>query len=582
MIHSFDQALDVVLQNAPPLPPQWVALDDLVGRVVAEDISAPYDLPCWDNSEMDGFAVRAADCRPFARLTVSGFIPAGASAEGLSVEQGTAIRIMTGAPIPAGADAVVPIEQVTDEKNSVIISKQVDRGDYIRFRGSDISSGEVMICAGQVLRPADINLLASFSLSGAKVHSRPRVAILSTGDELVPVGEQPGRGQLIDSNSHSLAAAVREIGATPIMLGIARDTLESLRDRLSAGLQADVLITSAGVSTGDRDLVREVLAASGVRQLFWRINIKPGGPTAFATLGKRLIFSLPGNPVSSMIAFDQLVRPALLALMGFQASTRPPIRVRLLAPLVNETRKLRFLRVRVSESAEGYWAESAGDQNTGIVSTMIRANGIAILPPDCPRRDKGEWVDVQLLEPLVRDQAGCARGSASALPTVKALSFIARSGTGKTTLLERVIGELSRRGYRVGSVKTVSHHFEVDRSGKDSFRLAQAGSIATMICAPDKLALIKNLSSACDISGLLASYFYDCDIVLIEGDKEGPLPKIEVFRSGCSDSLLCAERSAANCIAVASDCPLDIHLPLLDLNSPVRVADFIVSEVLSR
>lgn len=399
MVLSFAGALQLILQHSKPLSAELTGLEALVGRVSAEDIAAPWDLPRWDNSEMDGFAVRTADCKPFVRLKVDDFLPAGASAEGVSVKRGTAVRIMTGAPIPTGGDAIVPIEHTVHDNASVTINNKVCLGDYIRFRGSDIPAGEVLIKAGTVLRPAEINLLASFSRMQARVYRRPRVAILSTGDELVPPGASAGRGQISDSNAYSLMAAIQEIGAEALLLGIAQDNLDSLRGKVAEGLRADVLITSAGVSSGDRDLVREVLDEAGVRRLFWKVNIKPGGPTAFGLKGEKLVFSLPGNPVSSMIGFEQLVRPALLRLMGHEKVIRSVVKARVKSSLVNETKKLRFLRVKATETPEGLFVESAGNQNTGILKTMIRANAIAILPPDCSRLSAGALVDIQLLNP---------------------------------------------------------------------------------------------------------------------------------------------------------------------------------------
>ncbi len=399
MTESFTAARNMILENVSPLDSEPVDLLQLVGRVVAEDIRAPWPLPRWDNSEMDGFAVRVADCQPLAQLQVDGYIPAGASGSGISVQPGTAVRIMTGAPVPAGCDAIVPIENTDVDGDLVTIKQAVRSGDYIRFRGSDIAEDEVMISTGTVLRPAEINLLASFSRPAVPVFRRPQVAILSTGDELVAPGETPAAGQIIDSNSGSLAAAVKELGATPLLLGIARDNRESLAEKIAQGLKADVLITSAGVSTGDRDLVREILEEAGVQRLFWKVAIKPGGPTAFGLKGKRPIFSLPGNPVSSMIGFEELVRPALLKMAGHREVLRPLTKAILKAPLENETGKTRFLRVVVEKTAEGLLAESAGDQNTGILSTMIRANAIAILSAEQTEILEGEEVDVQLLNP---------------------------------------------------------------------------------------------------------------------------------------------------------------------------------------
>jgi molybdopterin molybdotransferase len=397
MVESFEGARKIILGNVCLLETESVVLADLVGRVLAEEVRAPWDLPRWNNSEMDGFAVRAVDCRHFSQLLVDGYLPAGGVADGISVCAGTAVRIMTGAPTPVGCDAIVPIENTEVDGNRITIKRPVELGDYIRVRGSDVAAEEVMITTGSVLRPAEINLLASFSQLTVPVFRRPQVAILSTGDELVAPGEIPAAGQIIDSNSWSLAAAVREIGATPVLLGIARDNSESLSEKIALGLKADVLITSAGVSAGDRDLVREILENAGVKRLFWKVAMKPGGPTAFGLQQGKPVFSLPGNPVSSMIGFDELVRPALLKMMGYREIIRPLIKAKVKGALYNESRKTRFLRVWVEKTSEGLVAESAGDQNTGILSTMIRANAIAVLSAEQTKLSDGEQVDVHLL-----------------------------------------------------------------------------------------------------------------------------------------------------------------------------------------
>jgi molybdopterin molybdotransferase len=400
MIKSFIEARNTILDYASPLESEPIKLDQLVGRVLGEDICAPIELPRWDNSEMDGFAVRAVDCQPLAQLKVTGYIPAGATADGVTVKPGTAVRIMTGAPVPTGCDAIVPIENTDGGLVTVILHQAVRRGDFIRFRGSDIAAGEKLLTAGSKLRPADINLLAAFSLTSPQVVRRPIVAILSTGDELVPPGEPIGAGKIVDSNAYSLAAAVSEIGAIPQILGIAQDNRESLTEKIATGLKADVFITSAGVSAGDRDLVRDILEQSGVRQLFWKVAIKPGGPTAFGLNGDKPVFSVPGNPVSSMIAFEELIRPALLKMLGHSKVLRPVIKTVAKTALHNETTKTRFLRVVVAKTTAGFSVESAGDQNTGILSTMIKANGIAILPPEKKEISAGEKVDIQLLSEI--------------------------------------------------------------------------------------------------------------------------------------------------------------------------------------
>ena len=397
MSTSFIAAQNMILQNSQVLDVESVPLEYLGGRVVATDIVAPWDLPRWDNSEMDGFAVRYTDCQLFATLQISDYIPAGATAAGIEVRPGTAVRIMTGAPIPSGCDAIVPFENATVMGDRLTLNHAVNLNEYIRFKGRDIGIGETVIPAKTVLRPAEVNLLASFSYPQVEVVRRPTVAILSTGDELIAPGNRPKAGEIIDSNSYSLAVAVRELGAIPQLLGIAHDNHASLQEKIAIGLTADVLITSAGVSTGDRDLVRELLAAAGVEQLFWKIAMKPGGPTAFGLKGDTLVFSLPGNPVSSMIAFDQLVRPTVLKMQGQNDVLKSVHQATVVGALCNETAKTRFLRVRVEQTKDGLTAEGAGDQNTGIVRTMIKANALAILSPEQDALVAGERVNIQFV-----------------------------------------------------------------------------------------------------------------------------------------------------------------------------------------
>jgi len=399
MALAFAEARSLILANVAPLGTERVHLLEAAGRVLAEPIVAPWEMPRWDNSAMDGYAVRAEDCAAPATLAITGYLPAGGTAEGLEVTAGTAVKIMTGAPIPSGCDAVVPFEETEEEAGRVHIRGAVACRDHIRFQGEDIRRGELVLPAGTLLRPPEINLLASFGQAFVPVHRRPRVAILSTGDELVELGETAGPGQIVNSNALSLAAAVREAGGEPLLLGIARDNRESHREKLAEGLKADALITSAGVSAGDRDLVRDVLGELGVEQLFWKVDIKPGRPTAFGRRGAKPVFSLPGNPVSTMITFEMFVRPALLQMQGHAEVIRPTVRATLREPAKKKAGRVHFLRVQVRAAEAGLVASSAGDQNTGILRTMVRANGIAILPAERESVAGGEQVDVLLLGP---------------------------------------------------------------------------------------------------------------------------------------------------------------------------------------
>ncbi len=397
MAHSFTSARAIILESVAVLPSVPVSLLDVVGMVIAEDIRAPWDMPRWDNSAMDGFAVRSEDCGCGQMLTIEGYIPAGSSASGIVVKPGMAVKIMTGAPAPSGCDAIVPIEDTAEKDGRLVITCQVEPGDHLRVRGEDVSKGELVITAGTALRPPEINMLASFGYRTVAVFRRPKVAVLSTGDELVEPGEEVGPGQIINSNDYSIAAAVRELGGEPLLLGIARDDRESLTEKINAGLQADVLITTAGVSMGDRDLVCEVLTTLGVERRFWQVDIKPGRPTAFGLKNGKPVFSLPGNPVSSMITFEQFVRPALLKMMGHQRVIKPLIKAILKEPIKKKPGRVQFLRVRVVDDGGLLLATSSGDQNTGILRTLLRANGIAILPADREQVLAGEEVDVQLI-----------------------------------------------------------------------------------------------------------------------------------------------------------------------------------------
>ncbi|MBT0654497.1 molybdopterin molybdotransferase MoeA [Geomobilimonas luticola] len=394
---TFAEARSIILDNTVPLGSERVMLGQAVGRLLAEDIIAPWDIPLWDNSAMDGFAVRAADCRPGTTLPVTSFLPAGGSGT-IPLAAGSAIRIMTGAPIPPGVDAVIPIEETDPADDRVTLIGPVRKGQHIRYRGEDVTGGEPVIPAGTLIRPAEISMLASCSRLLVPVHRRPRVAIVSTGDELVEPGEPLAPGQIINSNTLALAAAVLEAEADPVIVGIARDDLASHREKLLEGLQADVLITSAGVSAGDRDLVRDVLEELGVKQLFWKVDIKPGRPTAFGVRDGKPVFSLPGNPVASLVTFELFVRPALLRMMGHRRVIKPTVSALLQDEVKKKPGRLHFIRVQVEKGSDGYLIRSSGDQNTGILKTLVHANGLALLPPEGDRFPAGTPLEVILLD----------------------------------------------------------------------------------------------------------------------------------------------------------------------------------------
>lgn len=394
---SYEQARQVVLENITPAGVEQADLIDAVGRVLVEDIVAPWNMPLWDNSAMDGYAVRFADCGEIpCKLKVTGYVPAGATAEGIEVKAGCAIKIMTGAPVPSGADAIVPFEETEETSGEqVVIQAPVAASQHIRFSGEDVRCGQTVIAAGTVIRPPEVSMLASLGRARVPVFLRPVVAVLSTGDELIELGRTPGPGEIINSNTQALAAAVREAGGIPRIIGVARDNLESHREKLREGLKADMLVTSAGVSAGDRDLVRVVLEEMGVKQIFWKIGIKPGKPTAFGVKDGKPVFSLPGNPVSSLITFEEFVRPSLLRMMGHRQVLRPTFRATLSDDVKNrESDRTVLLRIRLERDGERFFATTSGKQQTGLLKTMVNSAAIAVIPPGRSFMAAGEEVDV--------------------------------------------------------------------------------------------------------------------------------------------------------------------------------------------
>lgn len=392
----YEIARQLILDQISPLEIETVPLLDALGRAVAEPVAAPIDMPRFDNSAMDGYALRAEDSGADRALQVVGYVAAG-SLERPPVLPGCAVRIMTGAPIPPGADTIVPVEETDGGTSTVTLSRTACRSDHIRFSGEDIRRGDEVIRLGSVLRPAEISLLASFGRTAVQVVRRPRVAIVSTGDELVELGQPLTEGRIINSNSWALAAAIMELGGIPLQLGIAGDNRDSLREKLAEGLTADMLITSAGVSAGDLDLVREVLAELGVTQSFWKVAIKPGRPIAFGHKGRVPVLSLPGNPVSTLVTFEEFVRPALLKMMGHRQLLKPLVRAVIQEPVRKKAGRVQFLRVAVRATDSGLQVASSGDQNTGILRTSLCANGIAVLPASHGDYTVGSEIEVHLL-----------------------------------------------------------------------------------------------------------------------------------------------------------------------------------------
>jgi molybdopterin molybdotransferase len=401
---SVEDALEQILSRIRPLGTELVDVLSALRRVLAEPVVAPRELPPWPNSSMDGYAIRAADTRGGrAELSVVGQIIAG-SVPNRALGAGEAMRIFTGAPLPDGADAVIPQENVRVDGDRIAIGQLVKRGDYVRPAGEDVRAGDVVVPAGHVAGAAEVGLLATLGYSRVRVYRRPRVAILSTGNELAELGAVPGPGQIPNTNTYSLMAQVLEAGGEPVSLGVAPDRLEAIVERLRWGLAADVLVSSAGVSVGELDLVREALVRCGAELHLWKVSMRPGQPMTFGSVEGRPVFGLPGNPVSAMVTFELFVRPALRRMLGCAVVERPRIVARALEPIRNPGSRRGYLRVTLAREADGYGARLTGGQGSGILRSMVLADGLAVVAPDTdvPAGAPVEVIVLRGLEPRAR------------------------------------------------------------------------------------------------------------------------------------------------------------------------------------
>jgi molybdopterin molybdotransferase len=395
---SVEEALEAILSRVDVLGTEHVDVLAGLGRVLAQPIVSRREIPPWPNSSMDGYAVRAADTGRGAVLSVVGRVEAG-GLPARPVGRGEAVRIFTGAPLPDGADAVVPQEDVDAEDGHVTLRVAVDHAAYVRPRGEDVRVGDQVLEAGTLLTAAEIGLLATLGHGQVRVHRRPRVAVLSTGNELADLGTEPGPGQIPNTNTYSLMAQVLEAGALPLSLGVAPDRLQAIEERIRGARDADVLVSSAGVSVGDLDLVREALTRAGAELHLWKVSMRPGKPITFGSLGARKVFGLPGNPVSAMVTFELFVRPALLKMMGRRRLTRPRVRARALAPVPNPGSRRGYLRVQLENGPHGLGARLTGEQGSAILRSMVVADGLAVVEPDTTVPVGGE-LDVIVLREL--------------------------------------------------------------------------------------------------------------------------------------------------------------------------------------
>ena len=411
---SVEEAYGRIMAGFRPLEPEETPLLEALGRVLAADVQSPLDLPPTANSGMDGYALRWEDIQgasPDAPrvLSVIGVVAAG-QVPSQTVTPGKAVRIMTGASLPDGADTVAPFEE-TDEVQrkaagqplaEVAVMAGLPPGCNVRPEGEDVRRGQLVLESGTVVRAAEVGVLASLGLETAPVVRRPLVAVLATGDELTPPGRPLVAGKIYDSNSFSTAASVIRCGGIPKMLGIAEDNMADLHAKLEAASEADLIITSAGVSRGDYDIVKEALTQRGEMN-FWSVRMRPAKPLAFGHVrgpgGSPVpLLGLPGNPVSAMVAFEMFARPAILTMLGRTRLPRPTLEGVLTAPIFNADGRRVYARVEVERRNGSYYATPCGPQGSNILTSMSRANGLAICPDNLPTKRAGERVDIIMLD----------------------------------------------------------------------------------------------------------------------------------------------------------------------------------------
>ncbi len=408
VMRSVEEAQEEMLRHFQVLPSEAIPLHLTLGRTLAEDMRADTDVPPFANSSMDGYAVRADDLDPAATdrvLTVIGEVPAGGVAS-RAVEPGTAMRIMTGAPLPTGADSVVPFED-TDEGQAdslwaggkVRIHVVPSTGANVRAAGEDMRAGTVVMSRGTLIGPAAVGVLASIGAAMVPVYRKPRVAIMATGDELVDVAETPGPGQIRNANGYANAAQVMAAGGDVLLLPIARDTEAEVRARLAEGLAwgADLFLTSGGVSVGDYDVVKQVLQSMGEMQ-FLRVRMKPGKPIAFGHIGQVPLLGLPGNPVSAMVCFELFGRPALLKMQGRRALVRPLIPVTFDGSIKDRGDRRQYLRVRVTRKDGTFVARLTGEQGSGVLTSMLGADGLMLVPEGMAEVKSGARLQTMMLQ----------------------------------------------------------------------------------------------------------------------------------------------------------------------------------------
>ena len=585
---SRQQALELILGSTHALETVRLALKNTLGHMASENIYAPGDIPRFERAAMDGFALCSKDTAGATkehpvRLEVVGTIHPS-TADLTPMETGQAVRILTGGPLPPRADAVVKEEDVPYAGGSIEIQDVVPPSHHVWKRGKDVRKGGLILKQGEAVSPAMLGLLAALHVRKVPVIRRPEVSILAIGNELMDLDDRPTGHKIVASNMHMLSAMIEQYGGRVQVAKISRNDRDALRQDIEEALKGDLLLTTGGSSNASSDLTRPLMKEMGIDLQFAAVSMLPGKGTFFGLYDRKPVFGLPGTPSAVYVAFYTLVLPALLRLMGCQGGGRSPITASLEQGVKKKPGIEHVVQGWVRKQDSGYSVLPLTGPDVGVFSALTRANGLIIIHPDKSRLNRGESVFVQPLNPFhtpclgrpMLEQKGVQGHRGIMAPMV---SIVGKSDAGKTTLLEKLVSELTVRGYRIGTIKHDVHGFDIDHEGKDSWRHKHAGARIVAISSPKKVAVVRDVDREETLDGLAENYFQDVDIILTEGYKRESKPKIEVFRSQVHDQPLC--RNDNHLVALVSDIPLDLGVLRFELNDIKGLAEFLEQEFLT-
>jgi molybdopterin molybdotransferase len=586
---SREQALEIILASLVPLETIKLPPEKALGHIPATDLHAPHDIPPLNRAAMDGYAIGSRDTghatnQVPVKLQVTGEIHPSTTKLPV-VKTGQAIRIMTGGPIPPGADAVVKEEDAPCSLDTIEVPAPVSPFQYVSKKGKDIKKNTHIVAQGRPITPPVVGILSSLQIKKVPVVRRPRVSIIAVGNELIDLHARRAAHSIVASNTYMLSAMIRESGGMVGPMKISMDDEDSIREDMEEGLKSDMVITTGGSSNAHSDVTRICVEKMGIDLKFSGVSMLPGKGTSFGLHHQKPVFCLPGTPSAVFVSFYTLVLPALLQLTGLRVSQPTPVEAILEQDIEKRPGMEHLVQGLVTERDSLRRVLPLAGPDMEIFRAMSTANGLIIINPDKTSLRKGETVFVQ---PLNAFEASSSRralpfqemtrtGGAFVAPIV---SIVGKSDAGKTTLLERLLPTLKARGYQVGTIKHDVHGFNIDHEGKDSWRHKQAGARTVVISSPKKISIIKDVDTEETLDGLASRYFQDADIILTEGYKREDKPKIEIFRSEVHDEPLCQKDDYL--VALVSDIPLDLGVPRFELDDMEGLAGLLVERFLKR